>query len=255
MPNPLHAPCLDLPGVRHGFFTREGGVSTGLYESLNCGPGSGDDPGSVRENRARVSAYLGSGREISTVHQVHGATAVVVDGPVASENRPRADAIVTRTPGVPVGILTADCAPVLFAAPASGVVAAAHAGWRGAVGGVIEATARAMLELGADPKDIRAVVGPCIHQASYEVGPEFESEVLALDASNARFFARTTGEENPRFDLLNYVVARLYDAGVETVSARSECTYRNESRFYSFRRSRHRGEPDYGRQISAIVVI
>ncbi len=257
MLTPLEAACLSaLPGVRHGFFTRAGGVSNGLYASLNCGLGSRDDPKAVLENRARAARRLGAaGDAVVTLYQVHGTMALVVDGPAARGGLPKADAVVTKTPGLAIGVLTADCAPVLFAAPGSGVVAAAHAGWRGASGGILEATLGAMERLGADRADIRAAIGPCINQAAYEVGPEFEAEVLAKDASGARFFTRARADARPRFDLPAYAAHRLTRAGVTGIERQTPCTRENESNFFSFRRSQHRKEPDYGRQISVIVVL
>ncbi|MEQ1710448.1 MAG: peptidoglycan editing factor PgeF [Hyphomicrobium sp.] len=256
MPIPLTADCLsEIPGIRHGFFTREGGVSSGIYKSLNCGLGSNDSRDAVMENRARVARHLGAPRsEVVTVHQTHSATAIVIDAPLARDNLPKADAIVTRTPGLVIGALAADCTPVLFADPEARVVGAAHAGWRGATGGVLEATIAAMVSAGAVQARIRAAVGPCINQSAYEVGPEFEAAVLALDAANARFFGRATASSRPHFDLPAYVAARLGRAGIGAIERRTPCTDRNESEFFSYRRSQRLGDPDYGRQISAIVV-
>ncbi len=256
MLKPLTADCLtEIAGIRHGFFTREGGVSSGIYASLNCGLGSNDDRAAVTENRARVSRHLGAPLpEVVTVHQTHSASAVTIDGPLPRDNLPKADAIVTRTPGLVIGALAADCTPVLFAEPDARVVAAAHAGWRGATGGVLEAAIAAMVAAGATRSRIRAAVGPCINQAAYEVGPEFEAEVLGLDPANARFFARATAEGRPHFDLPGYVAARLGRAGIGAIERRTPCTDRNESEFFSYRRSQRLGLADYGRQISAIVV-
>jgi YfiH family protein len=256
MPKPIQARCLkDLDGIRHGFFTREGGVSEGIYAGLNCGLGSADRREAVIENRARVARRLGAaGEHVVTLHQTHSATAHVVDGPIPRERLPRADAVVTATPGLAIGALAADCAPVLFADVAAGIVAAAHAGWRGAVAGVVEAAVAAMVELGAQRERIRAAVGPCIGPAAYEVGPEFEVDLLARDPASARFFSREAAGARPRFDLPGYVEHRLHVSGLAAVERCAPCTYRNESLFFSYRRSRARGEPDYGRQISAIVV-
>lgn len=264
MTNPLTADCLsEVAGIRHGYFTREGGVSSGLYASLNCGLGSNDDRAAVTENRARVARHLTghlaghlgtASTEVVTVHQTHSAVAVTIDAPLPRDNLPKADAIVTRTPGLVIGALAADCAPVLFADPDARVVAAAHAGWRGATGGVLEAAIDAMVAAGAVRTRIRAAVGPCINQAAYEVGPEFETEVLALDPANARYFARATPASRPHFDLPGYVAARLGRAGIGAIERRTPCTDRNESDFFSYRRSQRLGHPDYGRQISAIVV-
>lgn len=261
MPRPITASNLTaLPGIRHGFFTRDGGVSTGIYASLNCGLGSSDDRDAVLENRARVARHLGSPRgEVVTVHQCHSAVAVVVEGPLPRDGLPKADAIVTRTPGLVIGALAADCTPVLFADPHARVVAAAHAGWRGAVDGVLEATIATMLSQGAERRRIQAAIGPCINQAAYEVGAEFEADFVARDPANTRFFARSTPEARPHFDLPGYVAARLSAAGLASVELRSECTRttsngHGESKFFSYRGAQHRGEADYGRQISAIVV-
>jgi hypothetical protein len=256
MPSPFEADCLcALPGIRHGFFTRQGGVSRGVYESLNCGQGSNDDPVAVLENRARVARHLGSpARDVQTLHQVHSASAVVVERLAARETLPKADALVTKTRGVAVGVLTADCAPVLLADPHVKVVGAAHAGWRGALAGVLEATVEAMEGLGAQRRRIAAAIGPTIGPASYEVGPEFEAQFLEADPANARFFKKSPATGRPYFDLAGYVAHRLKAMGVRFVESQAHCTYHNESLFFSFRRSQHRSEADYGRQISAIVV-
>ena len=256
MLEPIQAPCLArLPGIRHGFFTRAGGGSLGIYAGLNCGPGSADDPQQVAANRARVAAHLGAAHaDVITLYQVHGATALCVDAPVPAHNRPTADAVVTQTPGLAVGVLTADCTPVLFADAHAGVVAAAHAGWRGAHAGILEATIAEMERLGAERRNIRTALGPAINQDSYEVGPEFEAELLEGCSDNARFFTRSISTERAHFDLPGYVENRLIAAGLGDVERHSPCTYANESLFYSFRRSQHRSEGDYGRQISAIVV-
>lgn len=258
MLEPITAPTLAaIPGVRHGFFTRSGGVSTGLYAALNCGLGSRDDRSNVLENRRRVAQHLsGDGadaRGIVTLHQVHSAAAVIVDRPFDGE-LPRADAVVTRTPGLVVGALAADCAPILLADRNGGVVAAAHAGWRGALAGVAEAAVAAMISAGAVRDRIIAVVGPCIHQESYEVGPEFEQAFLAADSAYASYFARPVVGGKSHFDLPGFVAARLRSAGLLSVSAIEACTYADGERFFSFRRTTHRAEPDYGRQVSAIVV-
>lgn len=253
---PIEARCLaNLRGIRHGFFTRAGGTSQGLYAALNCGPGSNDDPGNVAENRARVAQHLGAKHaEVVTLYQMHSANALAVSEPIDANDRPKADAVVTRTPGLAVGALTADCAPVLFADAQARVVAAAHAGWRGATSGILEATIAQMELLGAERSRINAAVGPAINQVSYEVGPEFEAALLKGCLDNARYFARTGSDARPRFDLPGYVEDRLKAAGVAHIERQSPCTYANESLFYSYRRSQHRNEADYGRQISAIVV-
>jgi len=254
MPKPLLASGLArLPGIAHGFFTRHGGVSRGIYASLNCGAGSKDDPTAVRENRARVAAHLGASNFLSA-YQVHGTTALVLDEPWPAGTRPRADAMVTARPGLALGVLTADCAPVLLAEPHAGVVAAAHAGWRGALAGIVEATLHAMEGLGARRERILAAVGPCIGQDAYEVGPEFEAEFLRQDAASDRFFTRTHAGSRPRFDLAGYVAERLLRAGVEDAGGLEVCTYAQSEDFFSYRGSSARCEPDYGRQISAIVL-
>lgn len=252
----IRADCLaDIAGISHGFFTRQGGVSTGLYGALNCGLGSRDDPDLVRQNRSRVAKALGAPREeVMTLYQVHSATALVVDRPFEAGKVPRADALVTRTPGLVIGALAADCTPVLFADPEARIIAAAHAGWRGALGGILESTVETMIGIGAVRRRIRAAIGPCINQAAYEVGPEFEAEFLSADPGNAGFFTRSSVDTRPRFDLPGYVEHRLLGAGLEIVERRSPCSCDNESLFFSYRRATLRKEPDYGRQISAIVL-
>jgi hypothetical protein len=249
----LAANLAGLPRVAHGFFTRRGGVSQGGFASLNCGFGSNDDPVAVSENRARVGAFLGAHSVISA-HQVHSATAVLADAPWSMAGRPRADAIVTTTPGLAIGVLTADCAPVLFADPEAGVVAAAHAGWRGALGGVLEATLAAMESAGARRGRTVVAIGPCIGQAAYEVGPEFEAEFLRHDAGNARFFVRESANARPHFDLAGYAERRLRAARIGNIHTQYLCTYAQSADFFSYRRSAARKEPDYGRLISAIVL-
>ena len=254
MPTPLTVDRLALPGIAHGFFTRHGGVSQGGYASLNCGLGSKDDTNAVRENRARVTAAL-SARSLLTAHQIHSATAIVVESVWSAQERPRADAIVTATPGLALGVLTADCAPVLFADPQAKIVAAAHAGWRGAIGGVLEAALAAMERVGARRPRIVAAVGPCIGQQAYQVGFDFQAEFLERDPDSARFFGRPQGDSHarPHFDLPGYVAQRLSRAGINTARS-APCTYAQEEHFFSYRRSQTRKETDYGRQISAIVL-
>jgi purine-nucleoside/S-methyl-5'-thioadenosine phosphorylase / adenosine deaminase len=254
MPNPVLAAALsDAVGIAHGFFTRHGGVSQGIYASLNCGAGSKDDPAAVRENRMRVVSHLGA-REIVSAHQVHGTTAVVVREPWPAGQRPRADALVTDRPGMALGVLTADCAPVLFADARAGVVAAAHAGWRGAIAGICEAAIAAMETLGAARSHIHAAVGPCIGQAAYQVGADFQAQFLAHDPANAAFFTPSDAEGRPHFDLPAYLASRLARSGVAIVNVPEACTFEGGSQFFSYRRSRLRNEADYGRQISAIVL-
>jgi YfiH family protein len=253
MIEPLRIDALSaLPGIAHGFFTRRGGVSRGLYASLNCGAGSKDSPEAVQENRARVTAHLGA-RTLVSAYQVHGTTALVADDRWPAE-RPKADAIVTATPGLALGVLTADCVPILLAEPDARVVGAAHAGWRGALAGIAEAALEAMEGLGAARGRIRAAVGPCIGAAAYEVGPEFEAEFLREDRANARFFFRAGAQARPRFDLSGYVAYRLQRAGLADVRSVQACCFARAADFFSYRRSRVLGEPDYGRQISAIVL-
>jgi hypothetical protein len=239
-------------GIAHGFFTRAGGVSSGIYASLNCGMGSHDDRAAVRENRARVTAHL-HGRTLLTCHQIHSAKAMVVDQAWAEDEWPTADAMVTRQPGIVLGVLTADCAPVLFADPQAKVIGAAHAGWRGALGGVLEATIAEMEVLGARREQIRAVVGPCIGPSAYEVGWEFKDEFLRRDAVSERFFATGIEGSRPHFDLAGYAADRLERAGVWP-GRREACTYAQLNDFFSYRRSVQSKENDYGRQISAIVL-
>jgi YfiH family protein len=241
--------------VRHGFFTREGGVSEGIYASLNCGFGSDDDKARVAANRARAMAALGVAPEaLVNGYQVHGADVFAVgDAPPATP--PRADALVTRTPGVALAILTADCAPVLFADPDARVVGAAHAGWRGAIGGVLDAAVAAMERLGAARGHVVAAVGPCIAQRSYQVGPEFPVPFLDEDPANARFFAADPEGGRFRFDLEGYVVARLERIGVAAVHAANTDTCPDDMPYFSYRRSCQLGEPDYGRHLSAIALM
>src|SRR5688572_20745160 len=216
MLSPLQADTLSiLPGIRHGFFTRKGGVSRGLYASLNCGAGSKDDPVAVVENRSRVAAHLGGfGDDVQTVYQVHSGTAIAVDRLTAREDLPQADGLVTATRGLVIGILTADCTPVLFADAEAGVVGAAHAGWRGAFGGILAATVSAMEGLGADRSRIFAAVGPSIGVSSYAVGPEFVAAFEAQDAGNARFFTIPKGRSTPHFNLVGYVGEHLGRLGL-----------------------------------------
>jgi hypothetical protein len=240
-----------LAGVRHGFFDREGGVSGGIYASLNAGTGSRDDPDHVSENRRRIAAAFGLERErLVGVHQVHSPTAVFIDAPWTGD-RPHADALVTTTPGLALSILTADCAPILFADAEAGVIGAAHAGWKGALGGVIESTVRLMEQHGA--RRIAAAIGPCIHKASYEVGPEFMAAFLAVDAAFERFFAPGAGDRQ-HFDLPGFCASRLAAAGVAQVETLPFDTYAESTRLHSHRRSVHEKAGDYGRNCSVIVL-
>ena len=235
-----------LAGLPHGFLGRHGGVSTGNLAGLNVGTGSSDDREAIAENRRRAVAAVLPGAGLATVHQVHSAEAVYCTAPWPQEERPHADALVTNRRGLLLGILTADCAPVLLADAEAGVVGAAHAGWRGAFGGVTDSTVALMETLGARRNRIRAAVGPCIAQVSYEVDEGFRDRFIAADPQNARFFA------GRRFDLEAYVVRRLRAAGIAEVEPLHLDTYGDDGRFYSFRRATHRGEPDYGRQVSLI---
>lgn len=250
----LHNAALSAqPGLRHAFFTREGGVSEGLYASLNCGPGSSDQPQAVQENRRRVATAMGVAPDaLCTLYQVHGRDVVTVTAPPGSE-RPKADAMVTNRPGIALGILTADCAPVLFADMAAGVIGACHAGWRGAEAGVTDATIAAMVQLGARAERITAVIGPTIAQASYEVGPEFPKPFLAADPRAERFFTASPRAGHFQFDLPAYLVSRL-EGRVGAVHDMALDTRTNPQRFFSFRRTTLAGEPDYGRQISVIAL-
>jgi YfiH family protein len=242
-----------LVAVPHGFLGRRGGVSTGEMAGLNVGYGSGDDREAIARNRALAMAAVLPGAEIATVHQVHSSTVVAVERPWAHDERPHADAMVTDRPGLLLGVLTADCAPVLLADAEAGVVGAAHAGWRGALAGVTDETIGAMEALGARRERIAAAVGPCIGRASYEVDESFRDRFLGHDRANERFF--TDGPAGkPHFDLEAYVVARLSAAGLANVEALHLDTYADAERFYSYRRSTHRREADYGRQIAMIAV-
>lgn len=246
---------LKLDGVRHGFGTREGGVSKGVYASLNCGVGSNDNPDDVAENRARLAAKVGVSREqLVTPYQIHSPDVVVADFPWSRADAPKADALVTRTPNLAIAVSTADCVPVLFCDPKAAVVGAAHAGWRGAIGGVLEATLDAMEGIGANRSQIVASIGPAISQKAYEVGDEFEQTFLDENEANAQFFVRKSREARAHFDLTGYVAARLDTAGAGAVENLNLCTYCDSDRFFSYRRSCHKSEPDYGRQISAIVI-
>ena len=255
----IEAGALALPGIRHGFFTRHGGVSEGVYGSLNIGLGSKDDPARVHENRGRVADAMGVSRDrLVTPWQYHSDVALVVDRPWAEDDRPEADAVVTAVPGLALGISTADCTPVLFADPVAKVVGGAHAGWRGALAGVLESTVAAMERLGARRERIVAVIGPTISQANYEIGHDFRDNFLAADPANARYFAEPErsdgGATKPHFDLPAYAANRLGHADVGTVVDLRRCTYAEEDMFFSFRRTTHRREPDYGRLIAAIAL-
>lgn len=253
----LHAPDLEaLPAIRHAFFTRDGGVSRGRYASLNCGFSSEDDPDAVRTNRARALAALDLPKgALHTGRQVHGATVITARAPWPDPPRTEADAVVTDRPGLAVAVLTADCAPVLLAEPVAGVVGAVHAGWRGALAGVIEAAIEAMVALGARPQRLSAAIGPCIGQASYEVGPEYQDAFLADDPTNARFFAPLEGSDRLRFDLKDYVRLRLERAGAGSVQVLGEDTAADPDRFFSNRRTQQQGGGRFGLLLSAIAIV
>lgn len=253
-PEPLSSPLLAAAeGTRHGFFTRQGGVSSGIYGSLNIGTGSRDEPALVHENRRRVAAWMGVPPDLLvTAYQVHSPDVIVATGPFPGD-RPKADAVVTDRPGIAVAVSTADCGPVLYADAAAGVVGAAHAGWKGAFTGVLENTVEAMEKLGARRERIVAVLGPSISQANYEVGPEFVDRFVTADARNQRYFTPSPASGHAMFDLNLYTVDRLKQAGVRAEQL-GRCTYAEEDLFFSYRRTTHRSEADYGRLISAIVL-
>ena len=242
-------------GIRHGFFTRKGGVSQGIYEGLNCGPGSDDDPNHVAENRGLVTQAMGSRPEnLSTLYQVHSADVVEVQEVWQRADAPKADGMVTNRPGIVLGILTADCGPLLFADEKAGVIGAAHAGWKGAMNGVGQATLEAMEKLGADRGNVTAVLGPCILQDSYEVGPDFPEPFLRQDEDYMRFFKPSDREKHHLFDMAGYIEERLSKSGVGTIRRMDKDTRSNPDLFFSYRRTTLQGEPDYGRQISAIML-
>ncbi|MEI9420940.1 peptidoglycan editing factor PgeF [Mesorhizobium sp. Cs1299R1N1] len=255
-PDPVRSPLLDqaqAQGIRHGYFTRIGGVSTGIYRGLNIGTGSDDDQALVAENRARVAAWMGvPASHLLTAWQVHSPDVVIAREPFAGE-RPKADAIVTDRPGIAIGASTADCGPVLFADAGARIIGAAHAGWKGAFTGVLENTVAAMESLGARRENILAVLGPSISPDNYEVGPEFVARFVDADSENARYFVPSAHAGHSMFDLNGYTIDRLARAGV-TAEGLGRCTYAEEDLFYSYRRTTHRREPDYGRQVSAIVL-
>jgi YfiH family protein len=251
----LASPLLSaIPGLRHAFFTREGGVSGGIYESLNGGLGSQDDQALVAENRRRMAARMDvSPDRFLSVYQIHSPDAVVAEGPWPSAPRPRADAIVTRAQGLAIGVTAADCGPILLVDPAARVIGAAHAGWKGALSGIVESTVAAMEKLGAERNAILAAIGPLIRQRSYEVGGEFVERFIEHDAENALFFLPSIREGHAMFDLAGFIRSRLEDSGVLMIDDTGVDTY-SDDRFFSYRRSVHRKEPDYGRHVHAIVL-
>jgi YfiH family protein len=255
-PDPVRSPALGAlggAGIRHGYFTRTGGVSEGIYDSLNIGTGSRDDPDKVRENRRRVATWMGVAPELLlTAYQIHSPDVLTVRGPFEGE-RPKADALVTDTPGVALGVSTADCGPVLFADAEARVIGGAHAGWKGALSGVLENTVIAMEKLGASRDRIVAVLGPSIGPGNYEIGPEFIERFESDDPANRRYFVSSPTAGHATFDLNAYTIDRLSRAGVRAEKL-DRCTYAEEDLFFSYRRTTHRKEADYGRQISAIVL-
>ena len=252
----VKAASLSLPGVSHAFFTREGGVSEGFYASLNGGTGSDDAPARVAENRARMAAAVGVEPErFLTAYQIHSPQVVVAETPWSGDARPRADGIVTRAPGLAIGVSTADCGPVLLADPQARVIGAAHAGWRGALFGIVEATIAAMERLGAARERIHAALGPMIRQPNYEVGPDLIDRFATEDRESDIFFVPAPRQGHAQFDLGGYVAARLRRAGISQIEDVGLCTYADPVRFYSYRRATHRAEADYGRHINAIALL
>ena len=252
--NPITHSLLDKAGVRHGFFTREGGVSQGIYAGLNAGVGSKDDRAAVAENRRRVAEWMGGGLDdLCGCYQIHSAVARVAEAGWNGE-RPEGDAVVSAVRGPIASVLTADCAPVLFADAEAGVVGAAHAGWKGALGGIVHSTVAAMAALGARPERMVAVVGPCIAQASYEVGADYQERFAHHDPGSERFFAPGAAEDKRLFDLPGFVLWRLEQAGVGDAAWTGDDTRANAARFYSNRRAFLAGEPDFGRSMSAIAL-
>ena len=252
----IQASSLSSPNIRHAFFTRQGGVSEGIYESLNGGIGSRDAPDKVRENRARMATALGvAPAHLVSCYQIHSPDVIVATAPWTRENAPRADAIVTRVPGLAIGVTTADCGPILFADAQAEVVGATHAGWKGALTGVLEATIVAMEKLGARRDRIKAALGPMIRQPNYEVGAEFVERFKVAEASNERYFAPAERPGHAMFDLPGYIRSRLERAEIQSIEDLGLCTYADPVRFFSYRRTTHRAEPDYGRHVNAIALV
>ena len=241
-----------VPDIRHGFFTRHGGVSTGPFTSLNCGYTTGDDKNSVTQNRSIACNALGENLSLCTVHQVHGYSVVRAQKPWPPSEAPQADALVTTTPGLALGMLTADCAPVIFACTSSGAIGIAHAGWRGAIAGVLEATVEALQALGATPNTLHVAIGPCIAQKSYEVDNAFHQQFLEQSQKNAAFF-NLSDAGTQHFDLKAYCASRLAGCGINTIDVLPHDTYADEANFYSHRRATHRSEPHCGRMLSLIA--
>ncbi|WP_371397338.1 peptidoglycan editing factor PgeF [Fretibacter rubidus] len=249
--------ALDHPRIAHGFFGRVGGVSKGQYSSLNTGRGSGDNPDNVTENRRRVARALGTSEpQLQSLSQIHSRDVLIIDSP--TREQPKADGLVTKTPGLGISALSADCAPVLFADTKAGVIGSAHAGWRGALSGVTDAVIDAMESVGATRKDIHAVIGPCIHIDHYQVGPDFRDAFIKDDSDNSRYFdpgpTRDDGSESYYFSLLGYLTTRLSNAGVERIGWSMDCTYALPEQYFSYRYNTHNGISDYGRNISAIML-
>lgn len=252
--NPYTSNLLEFPGIAHGFFTRNSGVSSGIYESLNCGPGSSDDPKNVLENRNLVATHLtGKKAPINTLYQIHSSTLIILEKPMPEGERIKADALVTKQKGLILGVLTADCAPILFADPIAGVVASAHAGWRGALDEIIENVVAKMVHLGSMPEDISAVVGPAIGPDSYEVGEEFRDTFTQRRSENENYFKNRPGGKF-LFDLERFCMDHLREAGLTKITGLSLDTHAKPQEFFSYRRTTHLSEKDYGRQISAIVL-
>jgi len=245
---------LDLPGITHGFFGRQGGVSSGTFDSLNAGLGSDDDPENVMENRKRISGALGtSNANLLSLWQIHSRDVMIVDGPYDVSKRPKADGLVTKTPGLALSALSADCGPVLLADPNAKVIGACHAGWRGALSGITDETINAMEAIGANRDNIRAVLGPCISQPNYEVGPEYRDIFVAENEAHDRFFKHGPNQR-PHFDLKAFILAKLRNAGIASAESLPDCTYGEPHTYFSYRYNTHQGVSDYGRNISAICL-
>ncbi len=245
----------EMPSIRHGFFTRKGGVSKGHYQSLNCRLASKDNPDHIKENRRRVAAYFDAKpSHLMTLQQVHSPSALIVDRPWSDGKIPQADALVTKQKGLVLGTLTADCGSVLFADPVAHIIGSAHSGWRGATGGILEATLEQMVTLGSNIANIHVALGPTISQKHYEVDDTFRQNLIDIDADNTQFFTPSTPQKKPHFNLPHYIKNRLTQAGVNHLFISSECTYDNESKYFSFRVCSHNGHSDYGCQISAIML-
>jgi len=254
LPNPIQSQDLKSNEITHGFFTRAGGASKGIYEGLNVGLGSDDEREAVLENRRRVAQTVNVSQEnLLTVYQVHSADVALAEKPWAMEERPKLDAMVSATPGLAIAIMTADCGPVLFHDDENRIIGAAHAGWKGATGGILENTVTAMEKMGAVREKITAVLGPTISQEHYEVGPEFVENLMSLNTENDRYLVQSENAGHAMFDLPGYIVKRLQSDGINATWT-GHCTYSDEARFFSYRRKTHRREADYGRQVSVIKI-